>query len=157
MGLNHQDEEFLRNNNHNDDYDNNNNNNNNNKVEIIIDDEDDGFKTPTSLETKIKVNYSCPPPAPMKPKSKPMKRRRLGNNKPMLRFLQVSHEDFGLLFHPRSLLLCKDNNNFSGSFDNNSNSNSNSSSNNNHNNVSSSSDTKISHKANNFTTLMSFR
>ncbi|KAL2898994.1 Cyclin-dependent protein kinase inhibitor SMR12 [Bienertia sinuspersici] len=70
------------------------------------DDEEDGFKTPTKSEHRLKVDLTCPPPAPMKPKSRLMKRRR-PSRRPLF---QVSSQEFELIFAPHSSP-SKDNNN----------------------------------------------
>ncbi|OVA06258.1 hypothetical protein BVC80_8869g27 [Macleaya cordata] len=74
------------------------------KVEEEEDDED-GFRTPTSLDHKIKVNYQQCPPAPKKPKSKSLpascrsKRKassriiRIDLSKELHDLLQVPYQD----------------------------------------------------------------
>ncbi|PIA60237.1 hypothetical protein AQUCO_00300029v1 [Aquilegia coerulea] len=45
----------------------------------VHDEDDDGFRTPTSMDHRIPVIRQCPP-APRKPKSCPMKKRKASSN-----------------------------------------------------------------------------
>ncbi|KAK9940485.1 hypothetical protein M0R45_017144 [Rubus argutus] len=55
-----------------------------------LEDDDEGLKTPTSMDQKITVSLKSPPPAPRKPKSLPLKKRK-ANRHPRL-LLDLSSE-----------------------------------------------------------------